>query len=236
MVGKGRRDAIATLLMLLAAPAAYGLQIAGMSNTCPHCRHSFAASTTALRSHVPLIMLAKKPFKGGRLDDFLSAGEAEAKYGPGRYAAVSEDMWKVKLKEEGINAARERTKQEFKALEFQLLQDHAFLSILGCLAFWSTMDIKSALSCGVGAAFGAFYLYLLQRSVEGVGATTAEEVSKTPPAIVAPVLLVLIVGKNLATLSLIPALVGFALNQVATLYQIAYPEGWGLPKDDQAAA
>ena len=127
MVGKGRRDAIATLLMLVAAPAAYGFQIAGMSNMCPHCRHSFAASTTALRSHVPLIMLAKKPFKGGRLDDFLSAGEAEAKYGPGRYAAVSEDMWKVKLKEEGINAARERTKQEFKALEFQLLQQQAQL-------------------------------------------------------------------------------------------------------------
>ena len=34
-------------------------------------------------------MLAKKPFKGGRLDDFISAGEAEAKYGPNRYAAVA---------------------------------------------------------------------------------------------------------------------------------------------------
>ena len=92
-----------------------------------------------------------------------------------------------------------------------------------CRAGW---ERRSALSA----------LCLLRRSAEGVGATTAEEVSKTPPAIVAPVLLVLIVGKNLATLSLIPALVGFALNQVATLYQIAYPEGWGLPKDDQAAA
>ena len=182
------------------------------------------------------IMLAKKPFKGGRLDDFLSAGEAEAKYGPGRYAAVAEDAWKLKVKEDGINKARERTRLEFQAQKSQQLQDHAFLSLCACAGFWFGFDLQSTLSCAVGAALGGLYLYLLQRNVDGVGATTVEEVSKTPPPIIAPVLLVLLVAKNSAMLSLLPALTGFAISQLATLAQIAYPEGWGLPQEDEAAA
>ena len=82
-----------------------------------------AVTASGRRAPTPIIMLAKKPFKGGRLDDFLSAGEAEAKYGPGRYAAVAEDAWKLKVKEDGINKARERTRLEFQAQKSQQLQD-----------------------------------------------------------------------------------------------------------------
>ena len=50
----------------------------------PGAASSFLGSSAAIARPIrapPSCMLAKKPFKGGRLDDFLSAGEAEAKYG-----------------------------------------------------------------------------------------------------------------------------------------------------------
>ena len=51
-----------------------------------------------------------------------------------------------------------------------------------------------------------------------------------PPPIVVPVLLVLLVAKN-PTLGLIPMMAGFLVNQLATLLQIAYPDGWGVVQE-----
>ena len=48
--------------------------------------------------------MAKKPFKGGNLDDFVNAGEAEARYGPQRYAAVYEDLRKLQVPPQALNA------------------------------------------------------------------------------------------------------------------------------------
>ena len=59
-------------------------------------------------------MLAKG-FKGGRLDDFLSAGEAEAKYGPQRYAAVYDDLRKVEVQKERDTRQREYSKKPSKS-------------------------------------------------------------------------------------------------------------------------
>ena len=175
-------------------------------------------------------MLAKNKFKGGRLDDFLSAGEAEAKYGPGRYAAVAEDAYNIRLNNDRIEQMREQSKLQYAAQKSQLLQDHFFLSAISIAVTWSCFDEKTTFSCAVGAALGALYLYLLQRSVDGVGASTVEEVSKLPPPIVVPVLLVLLVAKN-PTLGLIPMMAGFLVNQLATLLQIAYPDGWGVVQE-----
>ena len=59
-------------------------------------------------------MLARKPFKGGRLDDFVKAGEAEAKYGPRRYAAVADDAWKISV-EQSEQEAQKRFSAEVPA-------------------------------------------------------------------------------------------------------------------------
>jgi hypothetical protein len=69
-----------------------------------------------------------------------------------------------------------------------------------------------------------------------VGASTIEEVSKLPPPIVVPVLLVLLVAKNGATISLLPVLAGFSINKVATVAQALYPDDWGLGDKDVPAA
>ena len=214
-------------VLLGSCGVAHGASFAGASFAsapsigCLHCSRS-----------ANILMLAKKPFKGGRLDDFISAGEAEAKYGPGRYAAVAEDAWKLKVREDETEAGRLRTKLEYAAKKSQQLQDHAFLSLLVCAGMWCAFDLKATQSCAVGAAVGALYIYLLQRNVDGIGATTIEEVSKTPPPIIAPVLLVLLVAKNGDTLELLPMLAGFTINQVATLAQIIYPDGWGVAADE----
>ena len=57
-------------------------------------------------SRVPTISMARKPFKGGRLDDFVAAGEAEAKYGARRYAAVAEDAWKLSVEQREMEENR----------------------------------------------------------------------------------------------------------------------------------
>ena len=53
------------------------------------CSWSAAPARSAVPARAPAPrMLAKRgKFKGGRLDDFVAAAEAEAKYGPQRYAA-----------------------------------------------------------------------------------------------------------------------------------------------------
>ena len=107
-----------------------------------------------------------------------------------------------------------------------------FLSAISCVVMSACFDEKATFSCAVGAALGALYLYLLQRNVDGVGASTVEEVSKLPPPIVVPVVLVLLVAKNTATLALIPTLAGFLISKLATLTQLAYPDGWGVAETE----
>ena len=88
----------------------------------------------------PPVCMRKKPFKGGDLGEFLKAGEAEAKFGPGRYAAVQEDLWRTKMKNERQEVRRELSMEAYKLQKAQILQDHAFLSALGLAAFWSFVD------------------------------------------------------------------------------------------------
>ena len=58
-------------------------------------------------SRVPTpVGMARKPFKGGRLDDFVAAGEAEARYGASRYAAVAEDAWKLSVEQRELEENR----------------------------------------------------------------------------------------------------------------------------------
>jgi len=189
------------------------------------------ASLASARCASPLL-LAKKPFKGGRLDDFLSAGEAEAKFGPSRYAQVAEDAWKIQVERTRVDEERTRTMAGFEAQKRQMLADHAFLSLLGGAVLWSCFDEKATVSFAVGAALGGLYLYLQQRAIDSVGASTVEEINRLPPPIVAPVLLVGLVAKNSAMLALLPAFGGFATHQLAIIAQLAYPSGWGVPPDD----
>ena len=134
-----------------------------------------AGRVSSVRALSP-VMLAKKPFKGGRLDDFISAGEAEAKYGPNRYAAVAEDAWKIRMERDRIEQMRQLSAREYAAQKSQMLQDHLFLSAISCVVMSACFDEGDVL-LPVGAALGALYLYLLQRNVDGVGASTVEEVS-----------------------------------------------------------
>lgn len=195
-----------------------------------------ARACCACRRPTAPTMLARKAFKGGNLDDFLSAGEAEAKYGPRRYAAVSDDLYKTEVSKARTEAERERSNREYAAQKVQILSDHLFLSLLGAAAMWTFFDVKAVGSYAAGAGLGALYLYLLQRNADSFGATEIENVSRTPPPIVVPVLLVLLVAKNPGSLALIPCLGGFATNQLATLLQICYPPGWGVPDDTAAGA
>lgn len=61
------------------------------------------------RVALPVRMLARKPFKGGRLDDFVAAGEAEAKFGPQRYAAVAQDAWKISVEQKERDMSRAKS-------------------------------------------------------------------------------------------------------------------------------
>ena len=89
---------------------------------------------TAARSSPPCM---RKPFKGGRLDEFLQAGEAEAKYGPGRYFAVAEREWKMEVSREKSEVRRQESLVAYNMQKTQLLQDHAFLSVCGLALVWS---------------------------------------------------------------------------------------------------
>ena len=185
---------------------------------------------SGLRAQPPC-MMARKSFKGGRLDDFLSAGEAEAKYGPQRYAAVAEDAWKLEVSRAAKEAARKRTELEYEAQKSQMLQDHAFLSLMGVTIMWSAFNLQITVSYVVGTFLGGLYIYLLQRQVDSVGASTIEEVSRLPPPIVVPVIMVLLVAKNPNTIMLLPTFAGFGTNYLATLLEAAYPPGWGVPSE-----
>jgi len=215
--------------MRRAAPGSVLLLVGVATAAYSPCARPVALGAAARCAPHPQL-LAKKAFKGGRLDDFLDAGEAELRYGPRRYAAVADDAWKIQVNQQQTAEARERTRLEYAAQKSQMLQDHAFLSLLGAAAMWSLFGVKVVTSYAVGALLGGMYIYLLQRSTDSVGASTVEEVSKLPPPIIVPVLLVFVCAKNTATLGLVPCFAGFAANKLATVYQIAYPEGWGLDR------
>ena len=164
----------------------------------------------------------RKPFKGGTLDSFLEAGEAEAKYGPQRYAAVTEAAWEMEVKKERTEAERQATLASYEIQKARMVSDHLTLSAFGLAAFWSLSDDPSlSLSYAAGAGFGLLYVILKQREADSFGASAIEEVSRGPPSLVAPILMVLIVAKQPA-LMLLPTLAGFFTNKVATVLQIVY--------------
>ena len=179
-------------------------------------------------------MLAKK-FKGGNLDDFLSAGEAEAKYGPQRYAAVYEDLQNIEVKQEKLEEEREYSRQVYEALKQQLLADHTFLSFVGIAFVWYFFDLTAVRSYGIGAVLGALYLVLAQRSADGFGAQSFEEKKSGPPALIAPVLMVLIAGKNRDTVALLPIFAGFSTERLAFIAQAFYPSDFGLSREETEA-
>lgn len=89
-----------------------------------------------------------------------------------------------------------------------MLADHATLSAFGLAAFWAVSDsVPLSLSYAAGCGFGFFYLVLKQREADSFGAATIEEVSRGPPSLVVPILMVLIVAKQ-PDLMLLPTLAG----------------------------
>ena len=207
--------------------AALFLPLALSLQAGPH--HRTVVARTATRSSPPC--MARKPFKGGRLDEFLEAGEAEAKYGPGRYAAVSEREWKLEVTREQSEARRQESLVAYNLQKRQLLQDHVFLSVCGLAAVWSYVNLTAFLSYGVGALLGLLYIVLLQRNTDSFGAKTLEDMKGGPPPIIVPVILVLMVAKYRTTapwggdegLMLFPMLGGFVTNYLAALVQAVYP-------------
>ena len=57
-----------------------------------------------------------------------------------------------------------------------MLSDHVFLSALGAAGFWSLVSPSATASYAVGALLGGFYLFLLQRQTDSVGASSLEDV------------------------------------------------------------
>ena len=180
-------------------------------------------------------MMAKNKFKGGRLDDFIKQGEAEAKYGPGRYAQIQEDLTNFAIDKERIARKREYSTKVYEALKKQVLLDHVFLSLMGLAGIWMVFDLETVRSFGLGTGLGFFYLILSQRSADNFGATSLEETKSGPPSLVVPILLVLIVGKNPALFNFLPALAGFVVEKLAVLAQGAYPNDFGLSEQDRAS-
>ena len=194
------------------------------------------APVQLLRSR-PVCMLAKpKKFKGGRLDEFMSAGEAEAKFGPQRYAAVYDDLRKLEVSKEKSEKQRAYSRRVYDALKKQLFFDHAFLSLMGCAIVWSLFDAMATRSYAAGAALGALYLFLSQRSADSFGATSFEEKKSGPPALVAPILMVLLVAKNPEQISFLPIFAGFATERLAYVMQATYPTDFGLSADEASDA
>jgi len=107
-----------------------------------------------------------------------------------------------------------------------LLGDHAFITSVIAAAVWRWGSLDAAASYGLGAAFGAFYLYLLARYVESVGVATLDGarssgVSQARFAVVG--LLVLLAGKNPSVIEFIPLLGGFFSYQLASFVQAFRP-------------
>jgi len=167
-------------------------------------------------------MMAKKPFKGGRLDDFLAAGEAEARFGPGRYAAVAEDAWRIEAKREKSNEEKVRSLELYGLQKAQWLSDHVLVSLLGVAVAWSVGTPMTTTSFAFGAFFGGFYVFLKQREVDSWAPTTVEEARQSPPALLMPAVMMLAVAKNPDNISLIPTLLGFFMQKVSAVGQLVY--------------
>jgi len=178
-------------------------------------------------------MMAKK-FKGGNLDDFLSAGEAEAKFGPQRYASVYDDLRTLEVKQEQTSKEREYSKRVYEALKRQLLFDHAFLSACGIAITWSFCGLRSVQSYVVGALLGGFYLYLSQRSADSFGAQSVDDVKGGPPSLIVPVIMVLLIAKNPEQLSFLPVFAGFLTERISTVVQAVYPSDFGVAEAQAA--
>jgi hypothetical protein len=168
------------------------------------------------------LMMAKKPFKGGRLDDFLAAGEAEVRYGPGRYAAVAEDAWKIEAKREKSDAEKARSLELYELQKTQWLSDHVLVSLLGVAVAWTVGTPMICTSFAFGAFFGGLYVFLKQREVDAWAPKTVEEVRSSPPALLMPAIMVFAVAKTPESLSLIPALLGFFMQKVSAVGQLVY--------------
>lgn len=178
------------------------------------------------------VTMLAKPFKGGRLDDFLAAGAAEAKYGPQRYAARYEDLQNIEVAKDKSNKEREYSRLVYEALKKQLLADHVFLSFLGCVIVWYFFDLFAVRSYALGAILGALYLVLAQRSADGFGATTFEEKKSGPPALIVPVLMVLLAAKNPDSIGFLPIFAGFLTERLAFVAQAFYPGDFGLTPEE----
>ena len=137
----------------------------------------------------PPCMMARKPFKGGNLGDFMKAGEAEAKYGPRRYAAVNEDLYKLETENTRVESIRQQSNEAYELQKAQILQDHGLLSAIGLAATWAWVTPNAVASYAVGALLGTLYLVLSQRSLDSFGAQTVEEMKGGPPPIVVPVIM-----------------------------------------------
>lgn len=168
-------------------------------------------------------MLARRPkFKGGNLDDFLAAGDAEAKFGPGRYAAVAEDAWKIETKRAEGDVEKARSLELYSLQKTQWLSDHVFISLLGVAGAWSVGSAFVATSFAFGTFFGGLYIYLKQREVDGFNPTSVEEARSGPPALLIPAIMILACAKNPDSLSVVPALAGFFMQKVAAVGQLVY--------------
>lgn len=178
-------------------------------------------------------MMAKKPFKGGRLDDFLAAGEAEARFGPGRYAAVAEDAWRIEAKREKSKADIERSLELYNLQKTQWLSDHVFISLLGVAFVWSISSLLATQSFAFGAFFGGFYVFLKQREVDAWNPKTVEEARRAPPALVMPAIMMLAVAKNPDNLMIIPTLAGFFMQKISAVGQLVYDFDAALEKKSQ---
>lgn len=177
------------------------------------------------RSRAWLEMLARKPFKGGRLDEFLQAGEAEARFGPNRYASISEDAWKIEVEQTQSKMSQQQSMEVYGQQKKQILADHALLALLGCAACWSLGSVRLAESYLFGAFLGSFYLVLKGKEVDSIGAASLEEVGgAAPPAVIVPVLAVLLSAKYKSVLMLLPVLAGLFTSKLATLSQLLYEE------------
>lgn len=176
-------------------------------------------------------MLAKK-FKGGNLDSFLAQGEAEAKYGPQRYAARYEDLQKLEINNAKVEKGRAYSEKVYEALKKQILSDHVFLSFMGCAIVWSFFDLFAVRSFAAGAALGGLYLVLGQRQGDNFGATSFEERKSGPPALIAPVLMVLIAAKQSEYIGFLPIFAGFSMERISFVAQAFYPADFGLSPED----
>lgn len=182
-----------------------------------------------------------KRFEGGSVEEALQYAQMEAKYGKARYLAP-DDPRRLEVDPMGYyetKRARERfelkgqANEEYGLYQGQLLQDHAFLTLLSSALVWSLFNLRTFASYLVGAAGGLFFLYLLGKQAAGIGAETEEQANRLPPPVVAPLLAMAITIKQKEYLDVVPAIIGLSSYLVSVVYQIVYPDGYGMTLGDE---